>query len=428
MALTYPIMGRAMAPQVRNDNLKKLTPSALLACLLSLLCILSASVNLIRWLQTQSAVPTLYDVVEALGWSFFTSVILSTLAALIISRQPRNRVGWLLMLPALVIATPTWYVLDSLGGPPEQITPLLWLAMWFDGWSWVPAIFPVFLIPLHFPTGSPPSPRWRWVNWLALGMALFFATASAFLDNMGPINEGWTVPNPIGLIDFAPIEDTFLIFWGIGLITMLAASVISLLLRYRRAKPVERQQIKWLLYAAALFLLVYAATYFLPDNEVYFGSGLFNLLFFLSVLSIPLAVAMAILRYRLWDIDIIIRKTLQYTILSLLLALIYFGSVVLLQSLFEAVSGQRSAVSIVLSTLVIAAVFSPLRRRLQATIDRRFFRNKYDVQLTLAHFAHTARDEVDLDELSAALLAAVQSTVQPETASLWLAKDRSRGA
>lgn len=404
--------------------MKKLKPAPLLAYLLSLFCILSAIATLILWLRTRTSAPTFYDLVQALGWSFFASVVLSTLAALIISRQPRNRVGWLLMLPALVTAAPSTAILAQLSGPPEHLTPLLWLALWFDGWSWVPAIFPIFLVPLHFPTGRPPSPRWNWVNWLALGMGLFFVTVTAFLDIMGPVDETWTVPNPIGFIDFGPIEDVFLVFWGIGLITVLAASVISLFLRYRRAKPVERQQIKWLLYAGALFLIVYVITYFLPDDEVYLGSGLFNLLFMLSVLSIPLAVALAILRYRLWDIDIIIRKTLQYAILSLFLALIYFGSVLLIQSLFEAISGQRSAVSIVLSTLIIAALFSPLRRRLQSLIDRRFYRNKVDGQQTLAQFAHTARDEVDLDELASSLLAVVQITVQPQSVSLWLSKQR----
>lgn len=417
-------MGPAPCSPGHEDIVKKRKPAHLLAYLLALLCILSAVVNLIRWLSIQTAAPSFYDIVEAFGWSFTTSVLLSLLAALIISRQPHNRVGWLFMLTALVSVTPTTTILASLNGPPEHITPLLWLVMWFDGWSWVPGIFPIFLIPLHFPSGRPPSPRWNWVNWLALGMALFFITFTAFLDPMGPVNETWTVPNPIGFIDFAPVEDTFLIFWGIGLITMLAASVISLFLRYRGAGAVERQQIKWLLYAAALFLVFYTINYVLSDNGALNSLGLFNLLFFLSIMSIPLAVAIAILRYRLWDIDIIIRKTLQYAILSLFLALIYFGSVLLMQSLFEAFSGQRSAVSIVLSTLLIAALFNPLRRRLQSTIDRRFFRNKVDVQQALAQFAHTARDEVDLDELAASLLAVVQTTVQPQSVSLWLSKHR----
>jgi hypothetical protein len=253
-------------------------------------------------------------------------------------------------------------------------------------------------------------------------MALFFIIGGAFITSFTAPNDLWVVRNPIGFISLEAFEGTFLLFWFAGLIIVLATSVISLFLRYRSAGAVEREQIKWLLYSGAMFVVVYAGVYFIADTGIVENNGWFNLFFFLSILAIPLSVAIAILRYRLWDIDIIIRKTLQYSTLTALLALIYFGSVLVLQNLILALTGAQSAISIVLSTLLIAALFSSLRRRVQAAIDRRFFRKKYDVQQALAGFAHTARDEVDLDELSAALLSVVHTTVQPHSASLWLAR------
>jgi hypothetical protein len=181
----------------------------------------------------------------------------------------------------------------------------------------------------------------------------------------------------------------------------------------------EREQIKWLLFAAALFFLVYTIYFFLIDVQ-----GL-TILLGLSILLLPAAIGVAILRYRLYDIDLIIRKTLVYALLSGLLALVYFGLVVLLQSVFDSFTGQQSPIVIVISTLVIAALFVPLRRRVQAVIDRRFFRKKYDAQQVLAQFAQTARDETDMEALTAELMRVVQETMQPTAVDLWFTKKRA---
>jgi hypothetical protein len=201
------------------------------------------------------------------------------------------------------------------------------------------------------------------------------------------------------------------------LITLVLA-LLSLALRFHRAAGVERQQIKWLLYVAALFLTAQLAISFGAIGEQFTS---------LVALGFPIAIGIAVLRYRLFDIDVIIRKTLVYTALTALLALVYFGSVVLLQRLFGAVTGiGQSPLAVVVSTLVIAALFTPLRRRIQDAIDRRFFRKKYDAQRVLAQFALTARDETDLDTLTGELARVVQETMQPEQVSVWLKDSRTR--
>ncbi|MBK9053572.1 MAG: hypothetical protein IPL78_22530 [Chloroflexi bacterium] len=205
--------------------------------------------------------------------------------------------------------------------------------------------------------------------------------------------------------------------------------LISQIYRFRKvANPSQRQQTKWVLFGlssmfAGMFpWMVFGEIAPLPP-------GPSRLIFYLSFIPqyiliglFPVTVVMAIMRYRLWEIDLVIRRTLQYILLTGLLALVYFGSVVLLQNIFIGLTGQNSQVVIVISTLAIAALFNPLRGRIQAFIDRRFYRRKYDAAQTLTQFAQTARDEVDMDKLAAALLSAVQETIQPEQLGLWLVR------
>ncbi|HZD55238.1 MAG TPA: hypothetical protein VE136_00835 [Anaerolineales bacterium] len=383
-------------------------------------CLAGAVISLILNIPGLPAPPSLFNLVEAFGWTLAIPIVFSGVAALIIARQSGNRVGWLMMFIAFGVVSPGSLILRYLPEAPTNLTPGLWLLLWFDGWSWIPAIFPIFLIPLHFPTGQPPSPRWNWVTRLAIGMWLFFIIITSFFKTIGPLEGNWTVLNPIGFIPDTVAEGAFMIVWGIGLLTLLISSVASLFVRYRRAGDRERQQIKWLLYAGTLFAFDYTLTFFLSENEFTVIRGLVDLLFVFSILAIPLAIAVAIFRYRLYDIDLIIRRTLQYAILTGLLALVYFGSVVLLQGLVGNLTGEQSPLVIVLSTLVIAVLFNPLRIRVQDFIDHRFYRKKYSAERALAKFAAKARDEVDMENLSTALLSVVEETMQPEQVSLWL--------
>jgi hypothetical protein len=251
-----------------------------------------------------------------------------------------------------------------------------------------------------------------WTRW-----ALLIAVIVTPLLLLMPIDQWYSSPSPI----------LYFVFFIHGVIFILG--VYSQIFRYRNVSSSgERQQTKWVLYGFLLYLVllmissaIFVRTSNLPPGEPQsWWSALGSVLWVLTLSIMPIAIFISIQRYRLWEIDLIIRRTLIYGALTLLLALVYFASVVLLQQGFRALTGQDSPIAIVISTLMIAAIFNPLRRRVQDTIDHRFYRRKYDAQQALAAFAATARDEVELDQLTEQLLSVVQESMQPERASLWL--------
>jgi hypothetical protein len=353
-------------------------------------------------------------------------VAFAFLGAIILSRQPRNVIGWLLMMPALLGILPVHAYIRSFTGAPLQPPILLMLSLWFVNWSWLLLIYPIFFILVLFPTGQPPSPRWRWLIVAGLVMMAIFLFLITFSQSFEATELGWSVPNPIGLLQADVWEKYFIILWPAALFSLTLLSVASLFFRYRGAATVERTQIKWLLYACALFAAVYIPLWWISDLKTILNE-IWNLLFSLSILAIPAAITAAILRYRLFDIDVIIRKTLVYAALTATLGLVFFGGVALLQQVVGRITGtEDSPVAIVISTLLIAALFSPLRRRIQDFIDRRFYRQKYNAEQALADFADTARNETDLEALTGKLLEVVSQTMQPEQASLWLRPSRDR--
>jgi hypothetical protein len=215
---------------------------------------------------------------------------------------------------------------------------------------------------------------------------------------------------------------------GLVFISFFLFAIIAPIYRYRRVStPLERQQTKWLVFGVGVtsgaFLLPSIAGLIFPGllGNTWFVI-LINWIIGLLQLTLPISIGLAILRYKLWDIDLIIRKTLIYSVVTGLLALVYFGSVLLLQEVFSRLGVGQSPAALVLSTLAIAALFNPLRQRVQAVVDRRFYRKKYDAEQVLDSFSARTRDEVDLDRLSAALVRSVDETVQPEKAGLWIAR------
>ena len=343
---------------------------------------------------------------------------------LIFRRQPANRIGWLLLMAALGAYT---YVVavGYLGYVRMAVSGFLagflaGFAAWCATWGWITYVWPVTSgLPLLFPTGRLHSPRWRPLFWFSAGYAVLMAAFYAFYP--GPVSGLEPLQNPLGIaalarIPFSPqqMEDWY---WPVPVL-----SVISLLVRFRQSEGEERAQIKWFLYAAILFLvwgtygtLVSAGR--LPAPGPHVSSTVFTLI----VGAFGIAIAVAILKYRLYDIDIIIRRTLAYSLLTALLVALFLGGVVVLQRAFAGMTAQESQPAIVLSTLAIAALFNPLRLRIQGWIDRRFYRRKYDAQRVLERLAQVARDETDMDRLLAEVAAVVEGTVHPAQISIWVA-------
>ncbi len=363
---------------------------------------------------------TLLNILESLLWGLLP-VEFALVGALIVFQRPDNVIGWLMLVPTsvYVVGFFTGNYLDQFSVPPSEPTLIFYSIALMNDALWLALIFPLLFTLLLFPNGRPPSARWRWILVAGLGLCAFLILFGLAMPTFTLIQyDNWEITNPIG---FLPEGTEFPEApWFVSLIIMTLLCVAAPIVRYRRSAGVEREQIKWLFYAAGLFALIYIPSFFITDEQGDFLTDWVGLIFLLGVMAIPAAIAIAILRYRLYDIDVIIRKTLLYGLLTGLLAIIYFGGVLILQSLFESITGQRSPVAIVISTLLIAALVGPLRRRLQRIIDRRFFRQKYDAQQVLAQFAQTARDEVDLESLTAELARVTRETVQPESVTIWL--------
>jgi hypothetical protein len=318
-------------------------------------------------------------------------------AALIVWREQGEWFGWFTALVLAGLGAVSVQEIFYIAQPPGLVFMLV------DLLSWV--VWPVMFVWFFLFPGGGAIPRWAWRLVVVL-QALFLAlSVRAFL-------AAWGVVAP----DSANLQ--FVLGVPVALVTVVLV-LYAQAYRYRRVySAVEKQQVKWFVFGMALLLVELAIVALVPPDE---ASLYLQDLFGLVLLVIPISIGIAILRYRLWDIDVIIRKTLVYTVLTALLALVYFGSVVLLQRLFGTVTGvEQSPLALVVSTLVIAALFTPLRRRIQAWIDRRFFRMKYDAEQVLARFALTARDETDLDALTAEFARVVEETMQPERVSVWI--------
>jgi hypothetical protein len=351
----------------------------------------------------------------------------SAVGVLVAVRLPRNAIGWLLLAIGfswgLVVATDGYLIRATELSPGSLPNPALVAAI--SGSLWVPPVGLMgnYLI-LLFPDGRLPSQRWRPLAWISAGalvvstMGILFSPGS--LADVGLPEE----TNPLGVESLEAVLDTLQVAIVLIPITIVA-SAVALIGRYRRSRAEERVQLKWLTAAGAtvacLYLLAMAGslTYAFSDSgpDPLWGQIL-DQVALVSFGLIPIAIGAAILKHHLYDIDLIINRTLVYGGLTALLAATYFGIVVLLQGVIPAAGD--SDLTIAGSTLAVAALFRPLRARVQGFIDRRFYRRKVDAQHTLESFSSRLRDDVDLDHLSADLLGVIRDTMQPEHASLWL--------
>lgn len=362
-----------------------------------------------------------YDVGQRWGFRGITLALIpvySTMGALILARHPRHAVGWLLFytgafsaLGHLIDEYAVWALLVVPGRLPGGI-----FAAWILNFLWLLEATPlVFLLPLLYPNGQLPSPGWRTVVILAAVTTTLLCLVWMF--EPGPLESSFMfLDNPYGWPDGARVLQNAATVGFMSGLAVIALGILAVFRRLRQARGVERQQLKWFLYAATLMSIsVFGAA---SDNV------LAHLFVMASLLGLAVAIGAAILRYRLYDLDLLVNRTLVYGALTATLGVLYFASILLLQGIFFAFTGaQQTQLVTVLSTLAIAALFSPVRSRLQRFIDRRFFRRKYDAARTLAAFGATLRDETNLAQLATHMLRVIEETMQPAQVSLWLKQD-----
>jgi hypothetical protein len=351
------------------------------------------------------------------GFNGVASLVFVASAWPIVRHRPRHPIGWLMLgvsaLSALQFAA-HYYSLYAEAHPGPGF-PVPWFGAWVEAWIWLPTMLGIGGIFLLFPTGRLPSPGWRWLAVLA-GFSSGIATAS-----LAWIGWGTTAGASSGLplaTGTSPTVDALATASMVAFTASIAGSALSLVGRFRKATGVERLQLKWLALAgvavgATLGILIGTS---LPGNAP---------LTAIAILAVPVAIAVAIVRHGLFDIDRLIKRTLVYGVLSAVLAALYAALVLAAQPLVAELTGG-TALTVAVATLVVAALFQPLRRRIQVAVDRRFDRSTYDAQVLVAAFAGRLRDRVDLDEVTAELMRTAEQALRPTGASVWL-RDRTAG-
>jgi hypothetical protein len=357
------------------------------------------------------------------------AVSLVTTGAFLVSRLPRHRIGWLLVLGGLVLAASgaTSGLADyGLTVHPGAVPGAVWLA-WVSEWTWAPEIACLFvLLPLYYPSGGVPSPRWRVVVVIAAALVLVGGVASA-LSPWAP--DPFPVDNPLALGGVAGRVTSFLSnVLGTGLVVSGGVlAVASLLVRYRRGSGIERAQLKW--FAAVATVTGLAACVNIATNSSSGApastgilgsiSAASNVLLFVGLALLPVAIGIAVLRYRLYEIDRLVSRTVAYGLVTVVLLAVFGGAILLFSALLSPLTGGNT-LAVAGSTLLVAALFQPLRRRVQGLVDRRFNRARYDAQAAVVAFTERLRDEVDLDTLQGSLLTIVEATLEPTVSGLWL--------
>jgi hypothetical protein len=347
---------------------------------------------------------------------------------LIVARRPGNAIGWLFSavgLLALSLSLAGEFTEYAYGTRPGAL-PSAILAAWYLGWGAYPLFILTFTFTLLlFPTGRLPSPRWRPIAWLAAVDLAVVTVLAALRPTLTVGHDERAIANPIGIRGLPHPEQGAVGAVLTGLFTVVSlAACASLVARFRHSRGEERQQLKWFAYAATLMVIssIVGGMLFPAGGDV--GAGI-------TIALLPVAAGVAILRYRLYDIDRLINRTLVYGLLTALLGLVYATVVLVLGQVFGGIGTAPPSWAVAGATLAVAALFRPARRRIQAVVDRRFNRRKYNTAKTIEAFSLRLRDEIDLDALTAELLAVVDQTIQPTRASLWLrpsAPDRRRTA
>ena len=348
----------------------------------------------------------------------------SIIGAILASRLPTNALGWLFCAAACIAAVAHFsaeYAIYALLARPNPLPAGVALA-WLTSWVWILFIGCIVLSFLLFPDGRLPGRGWTWLAWLSVLLISVVAVWQAF--SPGVIVGLGSIRNPLGIEGlpsaYKPVQT-------IVFALLFVVTISTFVLRLRRARGIERQQIKWPAYIAVMAAVGSVLTYNISEAmgaRWLEWAGFVVLL--AALVSFPISIGIAIVRYRLYEIDLLINRTLVYGSLTATLVALYFGGIVVLQRIFVLLTGQQSTLAVVASTLLIAALFTPLRRRIQGFIDRSFYRNKYDARKTLEAFSAQLRDETDLDALGEDLVGVVREAMQPAHVSLWLRPDEPR--
>ncbi len=384
--------------------------ACLIACLVVLVVLLRLDGSYARSHSLASGVPDLLIMA-----SFAVVGVFAVL------KRPANLVGWALVLAGAgllaggVLGT---YAELALLAKPEAGLPAGAAAEAVSGGAWTPLMAGVFLLLLVFPLGTLPTPALRrFAVLVLLGFAVVWTIIATAPGTFDPPFAAYR--NPLAVTTSRSYIVAMVPVIAACLLSVLAAGVIALR-RFRRSRDQERQQFKWLAASAGLLVVT------LPIGAAFNSLPIVSSVFTAELIALPVSVGVAILRYRLYEIDVIIRRTLIYGALLVVLAVVYLGGVYLLGGALRSITGGSGTLAVTLSTLAVAGAFQPLRGRIQRIVDHRFYRRKYDAARTLELFGGRLREQIDLSVLQQEMLATVRATVQPRGATLWLRDDRGR--
>jgi hypothetical protein len=342
---------------------------------------------------------------------FLALFAFATMGALVAAHVPGNAIGWIFLgipLGGALAGLTENLAFQGLYHDPGSVPGATAFA-WVYAWVWYPTVGLLGFVLLLYPTGKVPGPRWRFVSW-ALGAVLVVMTLGYMLYP-GPLDKDTRLPdNPLGIEALRGVFDRSDNAASISVAGLVVAAVISVILRFRRSRGDERQQMKWMAFAAAVLGAGFVAQGVL---------GLGDVTFAVAISTLPVALGIALFRYRLYDIDRIINRTLVYGASTALLGGAYVGLVIASEAVFEPIAGG-SSVAVAVSTLVVAGLFLPVRTRVQRFVDRRFYRSRVNAEETLARFGAQLRRESDLDTILGELHTAVRDAIQPAEVWLWL--------
>jgi signal transduction histidine kinase len=368
------------------------------------------------------------DFVDASDFYWLLLPAITALAAmLILLARPKNSIGWLLMIWAVGIGADGFVtiLLSQVTEAPDRLSPGLFFLLVLQNWGWVLLIFPIFLLLQVFPTGRVLNRRWRWLMWLLFFMPALLLLGAIFSTELGPLQPSsvrsstsvWSLPNPIGFFPPSGFESPlFGIPWTLGLLVLTLGGAASLIVRYRRAGVEDRQQIKWLAFAVVVFAVVYSGLAI--SAEAWELPLLVDVLFVLSIAAMPLAIAVAVLKYRLFDIDVVISRALVYALLGVFITVVYVGIVVGVGRLLGAGEAEPDTLLSVAATAVVAIGFQPVRRKLQELANRLVYGRRATPYQVLSDFSRrlAATDEGLIDQVARSLADGTSA----QSAAVWV--------